>query len=354
MAPPGSVLEDPAPSRSLQRLLAHYPQLAPVESAWPLPRRVRNENYRVRAGGRDWVVKRYTSPRAPQLLELPHAIERQLAATAFPVARIERTATGGTLVHHDAAHYSVHEWVSGDQFSIDQRTWLLARRPQLADDLAARLAQLHAVTLGLRDHRAADVAALLDQPRRTAARLRRFRLPRPSLLRALRMTPRKTSFDQWILTTVPEIEARARQLADGALRGGRLTAALSTAEPVVLHNDVNWENLVFDEEPRLRALLDFDNAILGPRALEVGAAAVVLVGTDEGQLGRFLDAYQRAAGVQTDRELVELAMVLKCVRSILWSIHTYLSHDRSRDDSPDAALLESWCRHLHASLRELG
>ena len=69
---------------------------------------------------------------------------------------------------------------------------------------------------------------------------------------------------------------------------------------VLAHNDLNWENLVLGDDLEVLAVLDFDNACLLPRALDLGAAAVVLVGSDERRLDDFLQAYADAAGREVD------------------------------------------------------
>ncbi|UFU02395.1 phosphotransferase [Ruania suaedae] len=336
-----------AAERAVRRVLARYGFAdSSVERVEPLTRRLKNENYRVRAGDADWVVKCHSSTPDLQRLELAQTLERRLADVGFPVAPIQQSDSGHTLVQEGGAHYSLHAWVDGRQTTIAERDRVIARHPGFVPGIATALGTMHAVAGTLPrppgEPPAARADDLLTGPARASRRLRRLR-PRPPLLSAMhmvRLKPGKSTFDRWIIGNLPGVARSADRLAAQSLR--------TSPEPIAIHNDINWENLIFDEDFTLRALLDFDNAMYAPPVIEVGAAAVVLVGTQRSRVDAFLAAYEDASHRRTDRDAVELAMRVKCAQSILNSVGSHLA---GRVGDPD--LLASWCSHLLDSLREL-
>lgn len=338
----------PQPDQAVRRVLDRYGYPGSVvERVEPLTRRIKNENFRVRAEGRDLVVKRYTAAQVTPTLRLSHAFQVTLRDAGFPVAELQRTTSGDTVVEDGDGHYTVHAWVDGQQFTIAQREHVVARHPSALTRVATTVGDLHRISTDLDYTRVqvppVDPDVLLRHPRTTAAKLRRPRPPRLSRWRTLQIKRGKTTFDRWILDAVPVVTGHADRLAARSL-----APHSGPSEAIILHNDINWENLIFDEELEVRALLDFDNVMRGPRVLEVGAAAVVWAGARPSRLEEFLEAYEDAARVSVDRDLVHVTMMLKCVRSILWSISTYLGGTVS-----DTELLASWCAHLYESLQEL-
>ena len=348
MVAASSVENSSSPEQTVRHVLTRY-GFAPssIEHVEALPRRISNTNFRVRAGDRDWVVKSHTSMRVLRRLALAHPLELRLADAGFPVAQIQRSEAGQTLVEAAGVHYSLHSWIHGQQIAIADRERVLTQHPHVLTDLASAIGTLHRVA-GALEHSGEDPPAvlardLLSSPRRTARNIKRVRPLRVPRWHALRLKRPKSEFDQWILQAMPEVVAHA-----GRLAGQAKVVPVESADIIVSHHDVNWENLIFDEDFRLRALLDFDNAIRAPRAIEVGSAAVVLAGAERGRLDTFLTTYEGTAEVQMDHDIVELGMAMKCVQSILNSINTYLNGNVA-----DTQLLSSWCYHLHESLQEL-
>lgn len=312
-------------------------------------------SFRVRAVDADWVLKRYPGSTDLGRLERAHRWEERLAEAGFPVAPLHRSWSGSSVVTDRGGHYVMHGWVHGRQWSIADRDGILAQEPRLAGDLGALVGILHRISS--EDGRGAQGQAgqggenagggpdrLLTAPRYAVRKLRRpqARPPVLSRWRALRLRRDKSDFDRWIIQVLPDVAARARRLA----RHSR-AYRLGPGDVGLIHHDLNWENLIFDEELHLLALLDFDNATRGAWMIEVGSAAVVLAGTDHDLVEQFLTGYQATSPVPVDRGLVRLAMELKCVQSILNSVLVYL------DGDTDTTLREPWCRQLHTSLREL-
>ena len=310
--------------------------------------RTTGNSLRVRAGGEAWVLKRHTSAAEIGRLEASHRLEERLATEGFPTAPLRRSLEGETLFPDGPARYSLHAWVSGQQLAIADRDAVLAQDPGLVVSFGALLGTLHRISAGLGPGAggvsAIEAAGRLQGPAHALRALRRPRRTGLSRWHSLRLKRHKSDFDRWIIDVLPEVADSVRWLAGRSLGRG-----LTTADVGLIHNDINWENLVFDDELRVAGLLDFDNAIPAPWSQEVGAAAVVLAGTRAEHVDAFVGAYEEVAGRPIDRTALHLGMRLKCTQSLLNSINTYL-----RGDVRDIDLLSSWCVHLHASLVELG
>lgn len=316
----------------------------------PLTARIRPDSFQIRADGRDWVLKRHTAGAELARLPAAHRLELHLHAVGFPVAALWRSPTGMTLLEENGVHYSLHEWITGRRFAVADRVRLNRQDPKFLGRLGSTLGSLHTASTaaGLRnaDLPVTAVPTLLTGPAEIAHRIRRprRRIPPLSLWQQLRTQRVKNDFDEWIIGVFSDITRAADDLplSPAAQR-------LQQSEIIPIHNDINWENLLFDNDLDLVALLDFDNLCRSPRLVEVGAAAVVLAGSDHDALQQFISAYEETTRLSADREALVLAMRAKCLRSILVSISTYL-----RGDLTETTLLQSWCQHLHASFLELG
>lgn len=309
-----------------------------------LAQRIKNMNFRIRVGQQDWILKCHRVG-AAKSLGFSQQFEVLLAAAGFPVARLRTSRDGQTLVQHREMLFTLHDWVPGQQITIDQRDSALEQHPSLTSELGDALGKLHRLGEPLLTSAltSADAYWLLAGPRRTVTSIRRGRPPQIFKGARLRVRPRKSEFDQWILDSLPRLYRTASQLADRAV-----AAQLAPNDIIVAHNDLNWENLIFDPTFRLAALLDFDNTTTLPRALDVGAAAAVLIGSATGRIDQFLASYTSASGCHVDRDLVLLGMRWKCVRSMLWSIDSYLSGRVA-----DSRLVENWCHHLNECLEAI-
>lgn len=301
--------------------------------------------YRVRTQTRgDWVLKRYAAAADRQALRHTHQLEQRLEQSGFPVAPLLPATSGQTLLESQGAAWSVHGWVEGRQFTVQDRDDLVGQDDALVSHLGSALGTLHRTSRGLPQPPApaVDPTRLLAAPRHAVRALRRPRLrpPGPPRWLALRLRRDKSEFDRWVLQVLPEIAARARRLAAQPLPVGPEGVGL-------IHHDLNWSNLIFDEDRRLQALIDFDNATVAPWVLEVGSAAVVLAGRDPLRVERFVDAYETEAALPVDRAQVALAMEMKCVQSILNTVVTYLA------GQTDLSERGPWCRDLYASLESL-
>lgn len=326
-------------------LLNHYFSRSDIERVDRIPQRITNVNFRVRASGRDWVLKHHDLSSAERT-RWCHELELKLMAAAYPVAGLQRSKSGETLVEDDGATYSLHAWVSGKQITIDQRESTFAEYPGLVGELARALGRYHHLTASWipsgDTRRLVAPNRLLEGPRNTATSIRRGRPPQ--LFKALRLhfRPRKSDFDRWIVASLPNLYRRANYLAATSI-----DESVDQSDVVMAHNDVHWENLIFSPTFELLALLDFEVPMQLPRAFDVGFVAAVLVGSHSSRLDEFLSVYDETSGQPVDRRVVAIGMHLKLVRSILWSVDAYLSGRVA-----DPVLLATWCRHLYDDLPE--
>lgn len=299
--------------------------------------------FRLRSDGQEWALKGYPTGAAVDGLTTAHRLECQLAKADFPLAALHAAPGGETVVRWGPASYVVHEWVDGRHLSVVDRDALIGARPHVVGHLGGLVGTLHSISSQIPfDGPPADPDRLLEAPRGT---LRQLRWPHSRVLpgwQRLRRKPAACEFDRWVLDVLPEVAQRAHHLA-----GASIASRLDPSEVGLIHNDINWENLVLDEQFRVRAVIDFDNVTRAPWVLEVGAAAVVLAGAAPDRVEEFVAAYEDAAAWRLDRDLVRLGMELKCVRSISTSI---VAHLRGH---ADPRRLEPWCRDLHATLRTL-
>lgn len=307
----------------------------------------RLQGYRVHSQDGTWMLKRHPSMAALERIMMAHELEERLGAAGFPVAPLARATSGNALVRRGDEAYSLRGWVHGQQASIAERSAVLAQQPDFAEHVGSALGTFHRLSAEVATSWSASAAVdpdtLLRAPQQRVRSLRRPFSPVLSEWQGLQVKRAKNDFDRWILATLPLVRDRATWLAtqSSAVR-------LDTSAVSVIHNDINWENLIFDDEFRLRALLDFDNATWAPWVLELGSAAVVLVGAQEDLVEEFIGAYEQATGRVMDRGTVRLAMEMKCLQSVLTSIRSYLSTGEYTDQ------LFAWCQHLHESLVHLG
>lgn len=335
---------DPEPA--VPQVLAHL-GISPhsLKSVSPLVSGAgRHQGFRARTDRGEWVVKRHRGADI-QRLSRSHRLESRLAEVGFPVAPLCRSDSGESLIEEGAAHYSVHGWVEGTQISIGHRAELIDRRPTIVGEFAGMVGTLHRISRSLDDGSEdlhTDLHRLLRSP---MLGLRALRRPRRSVLsrwQVLRLRRNKSDFDRWIIRVLPDIAGRADRLASQAV-----AHRFEGSDMGLIHNDINWENLIFDEGLAVRALLDFDNAARAPWAVEVGSAAVVLVGAEPQLVSEFVEAYEDSSQIRIDHDLVQLAMEMRCVRAIVTSVVTYL------DGNADLTLRAPWCYHMYDSLQML-
>lgn len=308
-----------------------------------MPVGVKNLNFRVRACGEDWVLKCHPGARAAQSLARTQRFEQALAHDGLPVARLHRTPSGDTVVTQPSGSFTLHSWVEGRHIPIDRRDDTFSGSPQLASRLGELVGHLHRVGTDLAGTDRIDVARLLAGPRRSVSSIRRGPPHRFQKMARLRLRRSPSDLDRWILQRWPWLRREARQLGSADL-----APRFDATDVVLAHNDLNWENLLLGPDLDIVAVLDFDNATPMPRALDLGAAAAVLIGPHEDRLTDFLEAYAETTGHVPNRDLVRIGMRWKCVRSMLWSIDSRVSGRVA-----DERMVATWCRALESCVVSL-
>lgn len=324
-------------------IVEHYPFFqGQLDELSIIPQRLVNQNARFRIGSRQWVIKRYDANALPANLALSHQLQLKLASANFPIAPLEVTKTGDSLIKSGSHAYSVHQWVQGIHHNPIETGCKISSKQ--IEQIAVMLGRFHAlVTQQCEHHLEPDFSRarqLFASPLASANALfitNRLGISPYSLMK---WKPKKSSLDRWILATLPKFKHLSKQLANIAPDDFP-----SLQDIILTHNDINWLNLIFDEQDQLLAIIDFDNLQLAPRQAEIGFAALVVTGSDRTRLMAFLEHYQAASGLTTDLAAIRLCMLVRCARSFLWSIQAYRGNMIE-----DIKMLEAWMRYLSAQL----
>jgi Ser/Thr protein kinase RdoA (MazF antagonist) len=287
---------------------------------------LQNQNAKVSVDGVDYVIKRYDQDRMPALIQLSHSLQLRLFKAGFPVARLECLDDGNSLFYDGQYAYSVHRWVSGHHFEFPNADGDVPA--PLLEEVARVLGLLHSVTI-----KECPYAGETTASEMMAQELLSSRPERKKNWFKLVLRLKRTKLEREVLAAWGPIRQLARRLAITHENFG---------EMLLVHNDINWQNIIFDESDKLLALIDFDNIRYAPRALEIGYAALVLVGAHDERLKQFVRVYSEVAGVSVDLDAVKLAMRIRCLRSYNWVFQTVLNH---RIGDQNALLI--WVRYLH-------
>lgn len=326
---------------------AFYP--GKLDAFEEIPQRLTNLNARFRIGDRQWVIKRYTERNAPQRLALSHEVQRYLAEQHFPVAALEITRNGTTLVQHGDDYYSVHAWVSGRHVNgLRLHQQKQAPEDAIVQEIARTLGHYHRLMTGrfLPEEDAARTEAAskaLRQPAAIAERIRQKKRQQPLWNLKQKFRFNKSPLEQWLQSSLEGFLQQAEQLAVN-----RQIEPAAMDDLIVAHNDINWENLIFDDAGTLRAIIDFDNVAILPRQFEVGAACIVVAGPRRAQRQLFLEAYEQASGLTVTPAALQAGMQIKCLRSLLWSAWSNM-HGNVADNE----LLADWCYYLADCLADI-
>lgn len=333
---------------TLRAVLSHYDFYnGTIDGLTAIPQRLTNLNARFRIGDKQWVIKRYTDSQTPEKLALSHQVQTLLAAQQFPVAHLEQTGNGKTLVALDHDFYSIHEWISGTHIDgVALQLGGKAPDEALVREIAHALGRFHRL---MREHFAETThgtsQSLIEKPFHQPASLaNRIREKRQAGLRRLwrKVKPNKSAFERW-LDGMDPLLAQADEIALMSSESFR-----SPRDLIVAHNDLNWENLIFDDAQHLKAIIDFDNVVITHRMLEVGAACIIFTGTHAQLRQAFLETYQHSSGLDIDMYALQTGMKIKCLRSLLWSAWSY-----QNNNIVDEAMLLEWCTYLSNCLEGL-
>ncbi len=217
----------------------------------------------------DWVVKRYDHRQVPLArAERAVTLQHRLAAAGFPAPAPRPTKTGSLWAHSDDGLVVVMPFVRG------------VRRPR------GSLTALEAANLGrtLGDLHLRLAAEPCAAPETVATRWEDLRAQALSV-------EAPTEFDRLLAEVAEYVTAAVQRMppADGASLPWQLC-----------HGDLHLDNILFDAEGSVAAVLDFDNAGPSRAGVELMMAWNLCFGTDPGapamtaEAAAFFTAYRQA------------------------------------------------------------
>ncbi len=330
----------------LKELLQNYPfYQGGINEFYRIPQKLYNKNYYFKILHKAWVIKQYDKNAVNSRLYLSHKVQRQLHELGFPVAKLEITKNNKTIVEIKGAFFSIHRWVEGIQFSpvVESQNMI---SESIISEIATILAKFHELTpnVTLDPVSETDMIStdfLLQKTYRQCQHLQQGKGLRFSRINRLKFKVRKNDFDHWILERFPRFFN-----VSSRLNGFSGENIINMGDMIFTHNDINWQNIIFNKVDKLSALIDFDNSIVGPQLYEVGAAAIVIGGPNKVNISLFLSTYFESSDSGYNEQAVKLSMIIKCLSSILYSIHMYIDKIVI-----DHSLLENWCCYLDDCLK---
>ncbi|WP_459918234.1 phosphotransferase [Desulfocicer niacini] len=327
-----------------KRVLAQYPFFKGFLDSFSLiPQKLKNNNAVFQIGERKWVIKQYDPEEINERFQLSHQFQKQIFDFGFPIPKLEVARCGDSLVREGNFFYSVHQWVSG--FSLLPFMQNISVHEETILDVAQATGNLHRLSGQLFGHIKKDALSISTGFLFKKARLNTDTLFsrngwRISFFNQLRLKFRKNEFDRWILSRLNRLSIIASKIES-------LTPSYDCYfhRMIPIHNDIGWDNLIFDKENRLLAMIDFDNLIVGPQVYELGGAAIVICGPDEAAIEKFIEVYSKISGLVFNHDAIMIAMAIKCLGSILFSLQFYAN-------TPDhlSRYLIKWCLYLEMCL----
>lgn len=295
-----------------------------------------NRNWAVTTSGNERVFVKQVLDVGAEQARLQHAATMALAARGLPVCAPLAAADGRTLFGVDDALFAVYPWVIGLHVPGSEMT--LAQ----AGALGAVLARMHAVFAGVMP--AARTAMVMP-----VAELAKARQAIAAYAAMIGQRPERSAFDEFAVGQL----ARRGRLLDCA--GHLRPEAASVWEPCGwAHGDFHDLNVLWDEQGRLAAVLDFDRLGLRPLAFELVRSATLMFGFGD---QRGLDLDRVSAFVRGYRDLGALSdgQIRQAVRGLWWERvcdfwqlkRHYLRDDTSCDHlfASASALLWWWTEH---------
>ncbi len=311
----------------LQPMTRHFPDL---DGAWEdcheLAPGTTGLAFRVRIGDNAFVLKEAPGGVSDAALDFAFSLQESLHGSGFPCPRPLRTATGGWLAMEDGRRCTAQTFLPGQPPApTGEHPEVLARARQMGS-LIGNLHRL-AATADLPpapDDRHQEAHSALAHAQAGIELFFRGRPLRPGFRTRLRLRPRKSEMDRCVLRILPLMRRASEHLG---LWIGEHRKALSELQPT--HGDLNRENLLVDADGRI-FLLDFDNARVQSRLMELGAAAAILSPEQDDAREAFLDAYAAEGFERTSSDMIRHLALLKYVRSLIWQIPRWYA-DRTQD-----------------------
>lgn len=319
----------------LSALISSTYELGELRRLERLSRGYVNISYRVDAGGKTWLVRRYREGTQVQEIRFEHALIQHLLANGFWRAAPVVGARGGeSWVAYDEpeggqSFYAVFEWLEGD----DRYSWVDPRcRPEVIQQAATVLAEYHLAVAGwVPPKGAAGAPQIVDGLSGILATLDRWQA-----------APGGEDFDQFLLD-------RFAWLRMAVVKRWQSIAACDHLSMVKLavHGDFHPGNLKFSGS-QVSGLFDFDWSRIDLRVYDVGLALIYfctswIAESDQALLiadaALFLNSYQarlRSAGAPgplTTAEIDFLPQMLSAslMHILKWTIDDNLTQSVDAD-----------------------
>ncbi|MET0271435.1 MAG: phosphotransferase [Phenylobacterium sp.] len=305
MSAPDALFTTPAPQLGGEAAQALARERFGVAGIAKLLTSERDLNFRLVADGATYVLKVANAAEDPAVLDFQNrALDHVADADPdLPVPRVKRTVDGADVTRHDGSLVRLLTWLDGTMLHEVPRT------PALRASLGAMHARLGLALAGF-EHPAADYPLMWD-------------LKGAAGLRAL----------------LPHVPEPRRSLAARALGRfeTRAAPALSSLRIQVIHNDLNFHNVVVaaDDLERVSGILDFGDMVRSPLVCDVAVAAAYHVRADDRPLGdaaEYVAAYH-AVSPLTDAEFDVLADLIgtRLAMSVLISGWRAAEHPENRE-----------------------
>lgn len=290
--------------------------------------------------GNSFIVKKYESGFDKNRLLFTHEVQRDLLKVGFPLPKIETTKDNTTIVQVNGVAFVVQQWMDGECYSQIE---LNRHNDYIVDNIGMLIGKLHRFVserqYEIENDFCIHIDSILAKPSALIGSLlaaNRFGI---SGILKLKLKVWKNSYDRWIITNHKKW-VKALSILN------KINIEKSYFDHIIpIHNDINWENILFDKDNKIKAVIDFDNMHYAPRAYEVGAAAIVIAGADRDRLKRFLNNYSTASGFVDQKNTLYCCMLIKCLSSIAFSAQAYIDGKKENID-----LLYKWSTYLSKCL----
>jgi Ser/Thr protein kinase RdoA (MazF antagonist) len=243
---------------------------------------------RVDVDGETYFLRAYSRLSPPEVAA-EHELIRHVASRGVPAPLPVARADGSTVVAVDGVAHALFESARGDQRARESLTDADARAS------GAMLARVHAATDG---YQGAPVRPLwLDWDGEAWVR----RLDR--IAAAIEQLGHRSDLNAWAATRVA---SQRDWLADSACPH----SYTPTFRSQLLHGDYQEANLFFDDAG-VSGVIDWDNAVVFPRAYELVRACAFMFGVEPAHTAAFVDGYRSVAPL-SEAELADGAAAWGC------------------------------------------
>lgn len=307
----------------LRIIEAHF-GLGPAQSVWRFHRgSEKSPKLVVKTARGLFLIKRRTlTPKALQRLAVTHEIQLKLASQSYPVAALVGTSDGGQSILKYQDHvYEVSHFLTGDPFDQSPRPCrdsgkLLARFHDEIADMDPRPLEVFGPTFHRAPHTSPDVVRVLSK----------------------RMCETQSNLSQ---QQAQDLAVKVVTMYDRASQTVDREYGYPDWPRVIVHGDWHPGNMIY-RNGRAMAVVDFDDARIGPRAIDVAYGAlhfsIVTEGTDPRKWPDELDQLRwRAFFAGYDEYRVDMVLSRAEIHAMPWlmveallleSIKPVLAHGR--------------------------